>query len=105
MPGPPPRPMRSAVPAKDRSAPPSVTFVGRHGNAGVSCLSEYDRYTSMTSPAATTTLRLGSPPENVFPRLTPAQMDRFAAHGRLRRVERGEVLLEMGENGRVFVIT
>ena len=59
----------------------------------------------MTSPAATTKLTLGSPPEHVFPRLSPAQMDRVAAHGRLRRVENGEVLLEMGESGRIFVVT
>ena len=58
-----------------------------------------------TSPGATTTLRLGFPLEHVFPRLTPAQMERVAAHGRLRRVEGGEVLLEMGESGRIFVIT
>ena len=58
-----------------------------------------------TSLGATTTLRLGSPPEHVFPRLTPAQMDRVAAHGRRRRVETGEVLLEMGESGRIFVVT
>jgi thioredoxin reductase (NADPH) len=60
---------------------------------------------AMTSPAATTTLRLGSPAEHVFPRLTPAQMDRVAAHGRRRRVGSGEVLLEIGESGRIFVIT
>ena len=59
----------------------------------------------MTSPAATTPLRLGSPPEHVFPRLTPAQMDRVAAHGCRRRVKSGEVLLEMGDSGRIFVIT
>jgi thioredoxin reductase (NADPH) len=59
----------------------------------------------MTIPAATTTLKLGAPLEHVFPRLTPAQMDRVAAHGRRRRVERGEVLLEMGESGRIFVVT
>jgi thioredoxin reductase (NADPH) len=32
-------------------------------------------------------------------------MARLAAHGRPRRVDSGEVLLEMGENGRIFVIT
>ena len=57
-----------------------------------------------TSPALTTKLRLRSPPEHVFPRLTPAQMDRVAAHGRRRRVENGEVLLEMGESGKIFVV-
>jgi thioredoxin reductase (NADPH) len=55
--------------------------------------------------AATTTLRLPAPAEDVFPRLTPAQMDRVAAQGRLRRVKSGEVLLEMGESGRIFVVT
>jgi thioredoxin reductase (NADPH) len=59
----------------------------------------------MTSAAATTTLKLGAPPEHVFPRLTPAQMDRVAAHGQRRRVRSGEVLLEIGESGRIFVIT
>jgi thioredoxin reductase (NADPH) len=32
-------------------------------------------------------------------------MDRVAAHGRRRRVQTGEVLLEMGESGRIFVVT
>src|SRR6185503_7174050 len=59
----------------------------------------------MTSPGATTMLRLDSPPEHVFPRLTSAQMERVAAHGRRRGVKSGEVLLEMGESGRIFVIT
>ena len=50
-------------------------------------------------------LRLESPPEHVFPRLTPAQIDRVAAHGHRRRVENGEVLLEIGESGKIFVVT
>src|SRR5262245_6021539 len=59
----------------------------------------------MSGAAATTTLSLASPADQVFPRLTPQQMERTAAHGRRRRVDSGEVLLEMGENGRIFVIT
>src|SRR5262245_20227195 len=59
----------------------------------------------MTSPPAGTTLRLASPLEHIFPRLTQAQRERVAAHGRLRRMASGEVLLEMGESGRVFVVT
>jgi thioredoxin reductase (NADPH) len=31
-------------------------------------------------------------------------MGRVAAHGRRRRVGKGEVLLEMGESGRIFVV-
>ena len=60
---------------------------------------------AMPGAAATTTLRLGYPPEHVFPKLTSAQMDRVAAYGRRRRVESGQVLLELGESGRIFVIT
>jgi thioredoxin reductase (NADPH) len=59
----------------------------------------------MTSAAATTTLRLSSPLEHVFPRLTPEQIARVAAHGRARRVEAGEVLLAQGDSARIFVIT
>jgi len=58
----------------------------------------------MTS-AATTTLRLSSPLEHVFPRLTPEQIERVKAHGRVRRVEPGEVLLAPGDTPRIFVIT
>jgi thioredoxin reductase (NADPH) len=58
----------------------------------------------MTS-AATTTLRLSSPLEHVFPRLTPEQIERVKAHGRVRGVEPGEVLLAQGDSARIFVIT
>jgi thioredoxin reductase (NADPH) len=58
----------------------------------------------MTS-AATTTLRLSSPLEHVFPRLTPEQIERVKAHGRVRKVEPGEVLLAQGDSARIFVIT
>jgi len=34
--------------------------------------------------------------EQMFPELTPAQMARIAAHGRVRQVEEGEVLFEAG---------
>jgi thioredoxin reductase (NADPH) len=34
--------------------------------------------------------------ERMFPTLTPAQIARIAPHGRVRRVERGEVLVEAG---------
>jgi thioredoxin reductase (NADPH) len=65
----------------------------------------YSPPVSLAPPAATTKLKLKSPPEHVFPRLTRPQMDRVAAHGRLRRVKSGEVLLEMGESGKIFVVT
>ncbi|PYP53595.1 MAG: pyridine nucleotide-disulfide oxidoreductase [Gemmatimonadetes bacterium] len=45
-------------------------------------------------------------PDHVFPTLTPAQVARVAAHGRVRRVDQGEVLVEAGEQtARFFVVT
>jgi thioredoxin reductase (NADPH) len=44
--------------------------------------------------------------EHVFPTLTAAQIERIAAHGRVRRIECGEVLLEAGhQNAPFFVVT
>ena len=49
---------------------------------------------------------LDSPAEQMFPKLTSAQMARVAARGQIRPVERGEVLFEPGDQGaRFFVIT
>jgi len=55
--------------------------------------------------AATATLKLSSPPEHVFPKLTEAQIERFAAHGRRRPVAPGEMLLQPGDSARIFVVT
>ena len=42
----------------------------------------------------------------MFPTLTADQMSRIAAHGRVRRVEHGEILVEAGEQtSRLFVVT
>lgn len=49
----------------------------------------------MASTATTITAK--SSAERIFPRLTPAQMARVAAHGRLRPTQRGEVLYEAGD--------
>src|SRR5262249_19257593 len=38
-----------------------------------------------------------SRPERLFPKLTPAQMTRIAAHGRRRATTRGEVLVDVGD--------
>ena len=43
--------------------------------------------------------------EKIFPKLTPAQIRRVAAHGHIRTVERGEVLVEQGDtSGPFFVV-
>src|SRR5881409_704912 len=47
----------------------------------------------------------GPPAEHIYPTLTPAQLGRIAAHGRRRRVEAGEVLVQAGQQtARLFVV-
>jgi thioredoxin reductase (NADPH) len=48
---------------------------------------------SLSVPSST----LPSPAEQMFPTLTPAQVARIAAHGHVRPVARGEVLVEAGD--------
>jgi len=55
-----------------------------------------------TAPAAPPS---GQRAEHIYPTLTPAQLARISAHGRRRQVERGEVLVEAGEQtARLFVV-
>ena len=42
--------------------------------------------------------------EQMFPTLTPAQIARIAAHGRVRRAAAGEVLVEAGEQQPPFFV-
>jgi thioredoxin reductase (NADPH) len=43
--------------------------------------------------------------EQMFPKLTPAQVERFAAHGKRREVRAGEVLVEAGDRPKqIFVV-
>lgn len=50
-------------------------------------------------------LTLTSRIDQVFPILTPAQITRIAAHGHVRPVQPGEVLIEAGEkNARFFIV-
>jgi thioredoxin reductase (NADPH) len=42
--------------------------------------------------------------EKIFPKLTPAQIDRIAAHGRIRSVQLGEVLIEQGDTSVPFFV-
>ena len=52
--------------------------------------------TDTISPTEPLFLRSASRMEHIFPTLTAAQVARIAAHGRIRHVERGEILLEPG---------
>ncbi len=42
--------------------------------------------------------------EQIFPKLTPAQIDRFASRGRVRSIERDEVLYEPGHSAAPFFL-
>src|SRR5215212_3408947 len=42
--------------------------------------------------------------ERMFPRLTPAQIARVAAHGRTRRMQAGEVLFDAGDPAAPFLL-
>src|ERR1700682_2457462 len=45
-----------------------------------------------------------SPPDEVFPTLTPAQQARIAAHGRARKVQADETLVEADANRNKFFV-
>ena len=42
--------------------------------------------------------------EKIFPKLIPAQIDRIAAHGRIRSVQPGEVLIKQGDTSVPFFV-
>ena len=42
--------------------------------------------------------------EKIFPKLTPAQISRIAAHGHVRSVQSGEVLIEQGDTSVPFFV-
>src|ERR687885_866528 len=42
--------------------------------------------------------------EKIFPKLTPAQISRISAHGRIRSVQSGEVLIEQGDTSVPFFV-
>jgi thioredoxin reductase (NADPH) len=54
-----------------------------------------------TSPVSPT---LASPAEQMFPTLTPAQIARIAAHGTVRRIQPGEILVEAGDQAVLFYV-
>jgi thioredoxin reductase (NADPH) len=58
----------------------------------------------MTDTTTAVQPTLASPAEQLFPRLTPAQITRVALHGRVRPIQRGEVLMEAGDQVVPFFI-
>jgi thioredoxin reductase (NADPH) len=59
----------------------------------------------MATPIIEMPLTLTNRVEQVFPTLTEAQIARIASRGRRRRVQPGEVLLNVGDQVRFFVVT
>ena len=60
-------------------------------------MSDADRPIQLTSMA--------SAAERMFPTLKPEQIERVAAHGRIRQVQDGEILVEAGaQNTRFFIV-
>jgi thioredoxin reductase (NADPH) len=57
-----------------------------------------------TAPGVPVSVALSAPAEQVFPTLTPAQVARIAPHGRVRPVERGEVLVDTGDQNVPFFV-
>ncbi len=58
----------------------------------------------MTEPAPLIQPTLATPVEQMFPTLTPAQVARIAAHGRVRPIRPGEVLVEAGDHAVPFFV-
>ena len=58
----------------------------------------------MTDTVLPLALTLSSGVERLFPKLTPAQIKRIAAHGKLRAIRAGEVLVEAGTHAVPFFV-
>ncbi len=58
----------------------------------------------MPETAAPLPAMTASRPDLLFPTLTPAQVARIHSHGRVRRIERGEVLIEQGDREVPFFV-
>jgi thioredoxin reductase (NADPH) len=59
----------------------------------------------MADPIIAMPLTLSDRVGQLFPTLTPAQIGRIAAHGRKRQVQPGEILQEVGDHVRFFLVT
>src|ERR1700733_3073661 len=67
------------------------------------CIPDSPQEAPMSQPIPPA-LNVSSTPDATFPKLTPEQVARVAAHGRVRRVERGEVLVEVADHNVPFFV-
>src|SRR5438034_1159397 len=65
---------------------------------------EQAKAAAMSSPEPDVRVTLSSRVEHVFPTLTPEQVARVAAHGRVRPVRSGEVLVSAGQQAESFFV-
>ena len=59
---------------------------------------------AMTNRTPPVPLTLASPMDQMFPRLTPEQIARIAAHGHVRQLQPGEVVIEAGDRTPSFFV-
>jgi len=59
---------------------------------------------AMSDPSTKPSAVQSPPVSEMFPRLTPAQIERVAAHGRLRSIQRGDILVEVGQPSVPFFV-
>ena len=59
----------------------------------------------MAEPIIGMSLTLANRVDQVFPTLSSVQIARIASHGRRRRVEKGDILLNIGDELRFFLVT
>ena len=58
----------------------------------------------MTDRTLPLSLTQSSGDERMFPKLTAAQIERIAAHGHVRPIRRGELLVQAGEKAVPFFV-
>ncbi len=58
----------------------------------------------MAEPTASAVLQIERQTDRIFPTLTPEQISRIAAHGSVRPIHRGEILVEAGDQGVPFFV-
>src|SRR4028118_2072061 len=88
--------------ARSIAAPPGHSDGGPSALSG--CRRKGDRLPAMAEPEAPALSRSAPRTEQMFPTLTPAQIARIAAHGSVRPIRSGEVLVEAGEQGVPFYV-
>jgi thioredoxin reductase (NADPH) len=81
----------------DHSPSPAAAIQERPMNGAIGENREMAENMAMSDPPVARLLTGNSRLEHIFPTLTPPQVARIAAHGSVRAIQRGEVLVEQGQ--------